>query len=180
MEIRKWLVVVVAGFSLSANAAFISLKTKKHQSFSAEQFHAGAAASFFPPDVQEIPAAHPTESAATGNKPAAYSNRDYRRSPANNMTPEDEAEMLRNRKLGRLSMFMGIAAVVTMPIPIVSIASLFLFPAAIVTGIIAINRSGRFKGSRKSGQTEGIIGTVVGGLGILLFITVIAVLLSLF
>jgi hypothetical protein len=96
------------------------------------------------------------------------------------LSPEDEVAMQRNKRLATWSMVMGIAGIVFMFLPVVSALSILLLPAALVTGIIALNRSRNFEASsRNNGSTNAIVGIVTGSVGVLILILAIALLVAL-
>ncbi len=82
-------------------------------------------------------------------------------------TPEEEVAMLRNKKLAMWSMIMGIAGFAFLLIPYVSILSIFLFPAALITGIIALSNASKYENKKQSGFGNALAGTIIGGIGIL-------------
>jgi len=63
-------------------------------------------------------------------------------------------------------MIMGIAGFVVMFIPYVSALTIALWPAAIITGIIAISRAKKFDNRKGSGFASGLAGLLTGGLGL--------------
>jgi hypothetical protein len=95
---------------------------------------------------------------------------------ADPLTPEEEAEMFRNKRLAMWSMIMGVAGFVFLFIPYLSILSPFLFPAALVTGIVSMNRAGNYENKKQSGFGNAMAGTILGGVGIMLIFIAILLL----
>lgn len=95
------------------------------------------------------------------------------------LTPEEDAAMQRNKQLGNWSMIMGIAGFVVTFIPYVSILTLALWPAALITGIIAVSRARAFNNRKGSGFGSGLAGIITGGLGLIFFLIVLMVLVTL-
>ena len=75
----------------------------------------------------------------------------------------------KNKKLGTLSLIFGIAAFVFVFLPVLSILSLPLAIAAVVLGAISL------KGNK---NTNGIIGLILGGTFILLFIVAVLIVIA--
>lgn len=96
------------------------------------------------------------------------------------LSPEADAAMQRNKTLGNWSMIMGIAGIVVMFIPYVSVLTLLLWPGAIITGIIAVSRAKAFNNRKGSGFASGVAGMITGGLGIVFFLVALMVLVTLF
>lgn len=90
------------------------------------------------------------------------------------LSPEDEAAMLKNKRLATWSMVMGIAGFGIMFIPYLGALSLLLFPAALITGIIASSHASQFKNRQGSGYGRAIAGIVTGSIGIAFILVVIA------
>lgn len=95
-----------------------------------------------------------------------------------NLSPEEEAAMQRNKRLAKWSMIMGIAGLACLFIPAAAVASIFLMPAALITGIIASSNASRYGNKASSGQGMAITGMVLGGVGILLILVAIAILVG--
>ncbi|WP_416438182.1 hypothetical protein [Phnomibacter sp. MR] len=95
------------------------------------------------------------------------------------LTPEEEAAMIKNKRLGNLSMIMGIAGYMVMFIPYVSALTIALWPAAIITGIIALTRAKKFDNRKGSGFASGLAGLLTGGLGLVLSFLVVLLVLAL-
>jgi hypothetical protein len=95
------------------------------------------------------------------------------------LTPEEEVEMLRNKRLAMWSMIMGVAGFVFVLIPYLSVLSPFLFPAALITGIVTLNRAGKYENKRQSGFGNALAGIILGGVGIMMVFIAILVLLAL-
>jgi len=81
--------------------------------------------------------------------------------------------------MGNWSMIMGIAGFVVMFIPYVSALTIALWPAAIITGIIAISRAKKFDNRKGSGFASGLAGLLTGGLGLVLSFLAVLVILAL-
>jgi hypothetical protein len=94
------------------------------------------------------------------------------------LTPEEEVEMFRNKRLAMWSMIMGIAGFVFLFIPFLNILSPFLFPAALVTGIVTLNRAGKYENKKQSGFGKALAGIILGSVGILMVFIAILVLLA--
>lgn len=94
------------------------------------------------------------------------------------LTPEEEVEMLRNKRLAMWSMIMGAAGFVFVLIPYLSVLSPFLFPAALITGIVTLNRAGKYENKRQSGSGNALAGIILGGVGIMMVFIAILVLLA--
>lgn len=94
------------------------------------------------------------------------------------LSPEEEADMLRNKRLAKWSMIMGIAGLACIFIPYLAVASLFLMPAALITGIIANSKAAQYANKAASGQGMAITGMVLGGVGIVLLLVALIVVLA--
>ncbi len=75
-----------------------------------------------------------------------------------------------NKKLSTISLILGLAGVVFVFVPYVSILVLLLAPAAIVTGIIALKDN-----DDKRSRTKAIIGIVAGAVPLLVVIALLAI-----
>lgn len=82
--------------------------------------------------------------------------------------PEQEAKRIKNKTLGSISLILSMAAWAVLPTPMAPL-SILLIPAAIITGIISVSRSGKFENKRNSGYTHGLIGLISSVFLIILF-----------
>jgi len=94
------------------------------------------------------------------------------------LTPEEEVDMIRNKRLAMWSMIMGIAGFVFLFIPYLNILSPFLFQSALVTGIVTLNRAGEYENKKQSGFGQALAGIILGGVGIIMVFIAILVLLA--
>lgn len=95
------------------------------------------------------------------------------------LTPEEEAAMIKNKRLGNLSMIMGIAGYTALFIPYFSALTIALWPAAIITGIIALTKAKQYNNRKGSGFSSGLAGLITGALGLLLSFLVVLLILTL-
>lgn len=114
-----------------------------------------------------------------GRKLTIWERKAFKQLNKPDLSPEEEAGMMRNKRLATWSMIMGIAGLVFLFVPYFSLISFLLLPAALITGIIALNRSNNFKNERESGSGRAIAGIATGGAGLLIFILAIGVLIAL-
>ena len=90
--------------------------------------------------------------------------------------PDEEELKRKNKTMGLLAMGFGILGFLLILIPVLSIASLLLWPAACVLGAIAVSRSSKFSDQTNSGFGSGLAGLILGGVGVLLILVSIVLL----